>query len=67
VIASHWDVETRLAAAFYAAYYQGWLVDGMPKGVAWRNATLKLIDDNRDGSIVKACAQCAFSLFGDWR
>jgi hypothetical protein len=67
VVASHWHVETRLAAAFYAAYYRSWLIDGRPKAAAWRNVTLQLIDERHGRSIVEACAQCAFSLFGDWR
>jgi CHAT domain-containing protein len=67
VIASHWHIEAQLAAEFYSAYYQFWLIDGVSKATAWREATLKMISTGHSGSVVDTCGKCAFSLFGDWR
>ena len=67
VIASHWHVQTGLAAEFYADYYRLWLVDGKSRAAAWRDATLRMIKAGPSGTTVEACAKCAFSLFGDWR
>jgi CHAT domain-containing protein len=66
VIASHWNVDVDVAAAFYARYYRAWLGQGMSRAGAWRHAVLEAIAEI-DGSAWARCVVCAFSVFGDWR
>jgi hypothetical protein len=68
VIASHWDVAWDSAAAFFAAFFERWLVDGERRADAWRHAILDRAASPGGRAAGSAVLEaCAFSLFGDWR
>ncbi|HSF30837.1 MAG TPA: CHAT domain-containing protein [Candidatus Tectomicrobia bacterium] len=62
LLATHWNVEASASAEFGVRFYRKWLVDRQPRGVAWRETMLELLQSHKN-----PYHWAAFSLSGDWR
>jgi CHAT domain-containing protein len=65
LIASHWNVNAPLAAAFFERFYEHWLAGGRSRGDALRQTVMEFRAEPAPYSKPECWA--AFSLTGDWR
>ncbi len=67
VLSTHWNIPVESSADFCIRFYQGWLLDGLSRAQAWRNAVLDQMDDGKAFDGEQAYHWAAFSLAGDWQ
>lgn len=67
VLSTHWEVPAESSAAFCIRFYEEWLLKGLSRAQAWRNAVLSQLDGNKIFDGDQAYNWAAFSLAGDWR
>ncbi|MBN3496355.1 CHAT domain-containing protein [Arthrobacter pascens] len=62
LLTTHWDVPVEPAGEFCTRFYRAWLVDGLTRAEAWREAATSMRDEGRP-----ALEWAAFSLSGYWQ
>lgn len=62
VLSTHWDVPAASSAHFGERFCYRWLGERLPRGVAWQETVLELMQQS-----AKPCDWAAFSLSGEWR
>lgn len=67
VLSTHWNIPVEGSADFCIRFYEEWLLNGLSRAQAWRNAVLSQLDDNKAFEGEQAYHWAAFSLAGDWR
>ena len=67
VLSTHWNIPVESSADFSIRFYEEWLLSGLSRAQAWRNAILSQMHDNKAFEGEQAYHWAAFSLAGDWR
>jgi hypothetical protein len=62
LLTTHWDVPVDPAGEFCVRFYRAWLLDGLTRAEAWREAATSMKDEGRP-----AHEWAAFSLSGQWQ
>jgi hypothetical protein len=65
LLAAHWNIDARVAAAFFERYYEHWLGEGTTRAQALRLTVREFREQPEPFSRSENWA--AFSLTGDWR
>lgn len=67
VLSTHWNIPVDSSADFCIHFYEDWLLNGLSRAQAWRNAVLSQMGTNSIFNGDQAYRWAAFSLAGDWR
>jgi CHAT domain-containing protein len=67
ILGTHWNIPASASAKFSLQFYKKWLVNRLPRSVAWRETLLELMNTEWSSKIPKPYYWAGFSLSGDWR